>query len=64
MLSSLNPNKVHGWDELSVRVIRLSDDALVIPLKIIFMNCLNQGVFPEIWKYANVVPVHKKMKEI
>ena len=60
IIRSLNPNKARGWDEISVRMIRLSDDALVIPLRIIFINCLNQGVFPEIWKYANVVPVYKK----
>ena len=56
----LNPNKAHGWDEVSVRMIKLSDDALVPPLKIIFTNCLRCGLFPEIWKHANVVPVHKK----
>ena len=38
----------------------MSDDALVLPLKIIFTNCLQRGLFPEIWKHANVVPVHKK----
>ena len=56
----LNPNKAHGWDEISVMMIKLSDDALVLPLKTVFTNCLRSGLFPEIWKYANVVPVHKK----
>ena len=60
ILRSLNPNKAHGWDEISVRMIKLSNDALVLPLKIIFTNCLRRGLFPEIWKHANVVPVHKK----
>ena len=60
IIRSLNPNKAHGWDEISVRMIKLSDISLVLPLKIIFTNCLRRGVFPEIWKYANVVPVHKK----
>ena len=41
-------------------MIRLSDVALVVPLKIIFTNCLRSGLFPHIWKHANVVPVHKK----
>ena len=41
-------------------MIKLSDAALVIPLKIIFKNCLRNGLFPQVWKYANVVPVHKK----
>ena len=60
IIRSLNPNKAHGWDGISVRMIKLSDAALVVPLKIIFENCLRCGVFPDIWKYANVVPVHKK----
>ena len=60
IIRSLNPNKAHGWDEISVRMIKLSDDALVLPLKTIFINCLRRGLFPEIWKHANVVPVHKK----
>ena len=58
IIRSLNPNKAHGWAEISVRMIKLSDTALVITLKIIFKNCLRRGLFPEIWKYANVVPVH------
>ena len=60
IIRSLNPNKAHGWDEISVRMIKLSDTALVAPLKIIFENCLRCGVFPQLWKHANVVLVHKK----
>ena len=62
IIRSLNPNKAHGWDEISVRMIKLSDTALVAPLKIIFENCLRCGVFPQLWKHANIVPVHKKKK--
>ena len=43
-----------------MRMIKLSDTALVAPLKIIFEKCLRCGVFPQLWKHANVVPVHKK----
>ena len=57
---SLNPNKAHVWDEISVWMIKLSDVSSVLPLIIIFTNCLRHGLFPEIWKFANVVPVHKK----
>ncbi len=60
IIRSLNPNKAHGWDEISIRMIKLSDAALVTPLRIIFTNCLQQGLFPKILKRANVVPVHKK----
>ena len=64
VIRSLNPNKAHGWGEISVRMIELSDKSLVTPLRIIFTNCLRRGVFPGIWKCANLVPVHKKMKKI
>ena len=60
IIRSLNLNKAYGWDEISIKMIKLSDASLVTPLKIIFTDCLRQGVFPEIWKCANVVPVHKK----
>ena len=60
IIRSLNPNKAHGWDEISARMIKMCDSALIVPSKIIFANCLSKGIFPDIWKHANVVPVHKK----
>ena len=60
IIRNLNPNKAHGWDEISVRMIKLCDESLIIPLRLIFENCLRYGIFPETWKRANVVPVHKK----
>ena len=60
VIRSLNANKAHGCDDISVRMVKFCDSALVLPLKLIFCNCLSRGVFPEMWKSANVVPVHKK----
>ena len=60
LIRSLDPNKAHGWDEISVRMIRLCDTSIVAPLKVIYRNCLEHGVFPQLWKKANIVPVHKK----
>ena len=60
IIRSLNPNKAHGWDDISVRMIKICDDALLLPLRLIFESCMTQGVFPEVWKQANVVPIHKK----
>ena len=48
IIRSLNPNKPHSWDEISVMMIKFSDVSLVLPLKIIFTNCLRRGLFPEI----------------
>ena len=36
------------------------NDALVTPLSIIYTNFIKKGVFPNLWKMANVVPVYKK----
>ena len=37
-IGSLNPSKAHGYDEISVRIIKTNDTALVYPLKLIFAN--------------------------
>ena len=54
VIRSLNPNKAHGLDEISARMIKSADASLVTPLMIMFTNCLRQGVFPEIWKCADI----------
>ena len=41
-------------------MIKICNESITIPLKIIFYESLKNGVFPEIFKRANVVPVHKK----
>ena len=63
IIRNRNQSKAHGWDEIPVRVIKMCDNSLTIPVKLIFMNCLRRGIFPEIWKRANVVPVHKKLEK-
>ena len=63
ILKTLKPNKAHGWDGISVRMIQMCGDTIISPLAIIYKNCLSKGVFPSLWKGANVVPVHKKDKK-
>ena len=41
-------------------MIRICSESVTIPLKIVFEESLKKGIFPEIWKKANVVPIHKK----
>ena len=63
VIRSLNLNKTHDWDGILIRMIKVSDKSLAIPLKIIFTNYLKRCVFPGIRKCANMVPVHKKMEK-
>ena len=41
-------------------MIKICNESITIPLKIIFEESLKNGVFPEIWKRANVIPVNEK----
>ena len=41
-------------------MIKICDTSICRPLKLIFQACLESGKFPNEWKKANVVPVHKK----
>ena len=60
VIQSLDPNKAHDHDGVSVRMSKLSCPSIIKPLLIIFRNCLKFGTFPVDWKKGNVVPVHKK----
>ena len=59
----LDPNKSHGFDGISVRMLKLCDFSIVKPLSIIFKNCINDGYFPLAWKKGNITPIHKKDKK-
>ena len=59
VIHSLDPNKTHGHDGVSVRMLKLSPPSFANPLLIIFRNCLKFGTFPDDWKKGNV-PVHKE----
>ena len=63
ILKTINVNKAHGPDKVSGRMIELCGDSLVLPLSIIFKNIIVSGVFPTVWKSANVTPVHKKERK-
>ena len=60
IIKNLNPNKSHGWDNISIRMIKLCGKSIAYPLKLIFEASLEGGKFPDYWKKAHVVPEHKK----
>ena len=59
-IRSFNINKSSVPDEISAIMLMLCDDSIVVPLKLIFTNILSTNVYPEMWKHANVTPIHKK----
>ena len=60
IIKKLDPNKAHGHDKISIRLLKLCGDSINRPLATIFKNCFNERIFPNDWKKANVVPIHKK----
>ena len=60
IINNLDPNKAHGHDMLSIRMIKLYGNSICKPLSITFNDSLKEGKLPSDWKKAHVVPVHKK----
>ena len=60
LVRNLNPNKATGSDEISGNMLQICDESVIVPLFIIFHNILESSTYPDQWKQANVVPIHKK----
>ena len=60
IIRSLDPNKAHGYDMISIRMLKICDKSICKLLELIFQSCIKHGKFPNEWKMTNVVPVHKK----
>ena len=64
ILKNLNPEKAHGWDNISIRMIQLCEKVIVELLPILFLPFLEERVYPDDWKKSNVVPIHKKESKL
>ena len=59
LICSLDSNKAHGCDDVSISMLKICDGAIVFLLKLIYTNCLEKGVYLNLWEKANVLPIHK-----
>ena len=50
LIKSLDLNKGHGYDEISVKMLKLCVPLICKPLTLLFENCLTSGNFPDVWK--------------
>ena len=60
VIQNLNPNKAHGHNKTSIRMLKICGDSLCRPLELMFNDCLANGIISFDWKKSNIVPVHKK----
>ena len=63
IIRALNPHKAHGYDDISIRMIKICDKSLLEPLIILFKNSTKSSHYPDIWKRSNIIPVHNKNDE-
>ena len=47
IIKSLDPNKAHEHDEISIRMIKLCATSIAKPLLILFKNCFQNQCFPK-----------------
>jgi hypothetical protein len=60
IIRKLNVKKSHGHDEISARLVKMCVDSLSGPLARLMTMSADEGVFPSVWKKANVTAVWKR----
>ena len=46
IIENLNPNKAHGHDKISIRMLKIFGNSLYRILELIFNDCQAKGIFP------------------
>ena len=59
----LNRKKAAGPDEIPPKIIKETVNQIVEPLTVIFNDSFNKSVYPEHFKIAKVIPLHKKAEK-
>ena len=60
IIRALNINKAHGFDDISIRMIKICDKSFLKPFILLFKNSSQSSCYPDIWKRSNIIPAHKK----
>ena len=60
VLNKLKTSKATGPDGLPARIIRMVATIIALPLTILCRRILQEGIWPEVWKHHNLIPLHKR----
>ena len=60
MIYKLDPNKAHGHDMITIRMLKMSGDTIIEPLFEISKIAYNAEYFQMTGKKRNIVPIFKK----
>ena len=58
-ISLINNNKSSGLNTISPIILKKLKSKISVPLSSLFNLSFETGIFPEILKYAKIIPVHK-----
>ena len=50
IIAKLDPNKAHGHDKISIRMIKICSTSISKPLRLIFNDCIGNGIYACEWK--------------
>jgi hypothetical protein len=59
-IKGMNSKKATGHDNISVKMMKIASPVIAQPVADLVNRCLEESVFPDNMKVAQVVPVHKK----
>ena len=60
IIQSMKPKNSHGYDEISIKILKISAPFILSPLTYIFNKILSKGIFPERLKFSEIKPLYKK----
>ena len=64
LIKQLNPKKGTGPNSIPSVFLRMLSFILSVPISNLCNRSLNSGVYPDILKLANVIPIHKKESKL
>ena len=64
IISKLSSKKSSGYDEIPVKFIKLVSRSLIKPLTKLANKCLQENVFQDRMKMANITPLYKKKDKL
>ena len=60
IIESLKSKNSYGYDEIPIKILKLSTPFIFSPLTFICNKSFSTGIFPERLKYAQIWPIYKK----
>lgn len=63
LLDGLNNDKPAGMDNVDGRLLKVVSNIISLPICHIFNLSLKEGLFPQVWKSAKVVPLPKNKRD-